>query len=194
MNKPYQILLDFYLLIPCYNNLEGLIRSLQSVSYDHTKFSVLIIDDGSKNAVRKEDILQHINQGFPVEIFRLSQNQGITKALNTGLQILQQKNNYKYIARLDCGDICDINRFYHQVNFLETNPQIDLVGSWCLFKDFSTGSSYQYKTATEHSEISKGMHFKNMFIHPTVMWRADAMTRSGIYPEQFPHAEDYGFF
>jgi glycosyltransferase involved in cell wall biosynthesis len=194
MKKPYQILFDFYLLIPCYNNLEGLIHSLQSVSYFPNKFSVLIIDDGSSNAIKKEDILNHVPADFSFEIFRLSENQGITKALNTGLEILKERNNSTYIARLDCGDICDPERFYRQINFLENNSNIDLVGSWCLFKDFSTGASYQYKTATEHSKISKGMHFKNMFIHPTVMWRTEAMNKSGIYPEQFPHAEDYGFF
>jgi hypothetical protein len=38
------------------------------------------------------------------------------------------------------------------------------------------------------------MHFRNMFIHPTVMWRAATIKKTGPYPEEFPHAEDYGFF
>jgi glycosyltransferase involved in cell wall biosynthesis len=194
MKKPYLDLFDFYLLIPCYNNRAGLIRSLQSVVYDQNKFRVLIVDDGSIEPVDKTNLLSHLPEGFPVEIIRLSHNQGIAKALNTGLQFLQEKNNFKFIARLDCGDVCDINRFYRQVEFLQKNLQVDLIGSWCLFKDYSTGSSYQYRTATEHKAISKGMYFKNMFIHPTVMWRVKGLDKSSIYPEQFPHAEDYGFF
>jgi hypothetical protein len=38
------------------------------------------------------------------------------------------------------------------------------------------------------------MHFRNIFIHPTVMWRAEVTRKAGVYPEDFPHAEDYGFF
>lgn len=38
------------------------------------------------------------------------------------------------------------------------------------------------------------MYFRNIFIHPTVMWRAAVAGKAGGYPENFPHAEDYGFF
>ena len=38
------------------------------------------------------------------------------------------------------------------------------------------------------------MYFRNIFIHPTVMWRCDAMKENELYPETFPDAEDYGFF
>ena len=38
------------------------------------------------------------------------------------------------------------------------------------------------------------MHFRNIFIHPTVMWRCDAMKDNELYPDNYPDAEDYGFF
>ena len=38
------------------------------------------------------------------------------------------------------------------------------------------------------------MHFRNIFIHPTVMWRFDAIKDGELYPDTFPDAEDYGFF
>jgi hypothetical protein len=124
----------------------------------------------------------------------LEKNQGITIALNTGLEWIKKNNDFLFVARLDCGDICDDQRFYKQVQFLKDNPNINLVGSWCLFKDQMTGFLYQYSTPTKHLQILKGMHFKNMFIHPTVMWRTSAMTEKCSYPTKFPHAEDYGFF
>jgi len=192
MQSPYDI--DFYLLIPCYNNIEGLARSLRSVKYDSDKFIVLIVDDGSDEPIEKENLLSLAQINLPLEIIRMPQNQGITKALNAGLKWIGTKNNFQYIARLDCGDICDPKRFYDQVQFLDKNQHIDLVGSWCVFKNFSTGLSYEYRTATEHSAISKSMHLKNIFIHPTVMCRAEAVNKWGPYPEQFPYAEDYGLF
>lgn len=186
--------LDFYLLIPYYNNLAGLVRSLQTVSYDPLKYGLLIVDDGSREAVLHSDLAPHIPATVPVEIIRLPLNEGIARALNAGLHWLEDKKNFRYVARLDCGDLCVANRFRRQVEFLDAHPDIDLVGSWCLFKDFSTGQTYRYKTPTEHNKIVRGMYFRNMFIHPTVIWRATVKEIAGNYPEIFPHAEDYGFF
>lgn len=194
MEEFRQFRFDFYLLIPYYNNLSGLIRSLESVKYDPAKYALLIVDDGSAAILRYEDLAPHIPAALSVKIIRLIENKGITRALNIGLQWLEEEGNFRYVARLDCGDCCSESRFRLQVEFLERHPDIDLVGSWCLFTDFSTGSSYRYITPTEHKKITRGMHFRNLFIHPTVMWRASVAGKTGIYPENFPHAEDYGFF
>src|SRR5207247_1521584 len=115
--------------IPCYNDQEGLLRSLKSIHYDTAKFAVLIVDDGSEIAVQHAHLLPFISSGFSIDIITLPANQGITKALNTGLRWLQQKKGFDFVARLDCGDICDKNRFYQQVQFLRTHTEIDLVGS-----------------------------------------------------------------
>lgn len=186
--------LDFFLLIPFYNNLTGLIRSIQSVRYNPVNYGILIVDDGSTVALQQADLADYIQPGLRVEIIRLTENQGITKALNTGLEWLQEKNNCQYVARLDCGDLCTASRFHTQIAFLRQHPDIDLVGSWCVFTNFATGLSYRYNTPTEHEKILKGMYFRNLFIHPTVIWKAETILRTGKYPETFPHAEDYGFF
>jgi len=185
---------DFYLLIPFYNNLPGLIRSLNSINYDPFAYGLLIVDDGSKEILRHEDLHPHLPQSLSLTILRLRENQGITEALNTGLNWLMKNGNCRYVARLDCGDLCMPDRFTRQVAFLDGHPEVSLVGSWCIFKDFRTGDAYRYITPTAHKQILREMHFRNVFIHPTVMWRSDTTKKIGVYPENFPHAEDYGFF
>ncbi|HTI10167.1 MAG TPA: glycosyltransferase [Puia sp.] len=185
---------DFYLLIPFYNNLPGLIRSLQSIVYDPLAYGLLIVDDGSSEILRYEDLISYLPQSLSLTILRLRENQGITVALNTGLKWLEEKGKSEYVARLDCGDICLPDRFTDQVAFLNGHPEVGLIGSWCIFKNFRTGDSYRYKTPTEHKKILREMHFRNVFIHPTVMWRSDMTKKIGVYPDNFPHAEDYGFF
>jgi glycosyltransferase involved in cell wall biosynthesis len=188
--------LAFKLLIPCYNNREGLIRSLESVSFppnESGEYGILIVDDGSTEPVSLSWFKNIIDSSVPLEILRLPVNSGITVALNAGLERIARDGNVRYIARLDCGDVCVPERFTEQVAFLEAHPEIDLVGSWCVF-EAPGGLSYLYKTPTEHAGIRKGMYFRNIFIHPTVMWRTSAMAKVGVYPNTFPHAEDYGFF
>ena len=192
--KSYPPKIDFYLLIPFYNNLPGLLQSLKSVQYDADKYTVVIVDDGSRVPITLADVYKEISGDVSVEIVQLPCNKGITIALNTGLQWIKKQNNARFIARLDCGDTCSADRFYKQVQFLDQHPKINLVGSWCIFKDHVSNVAYRYITPTRHKKIKRGMHFRNIFIHPTVMWRCDAMKDNELYPDTYPDAEDYGFF
>ena len=45
-----------------------------------------------------------------------------------------------------------------------------------------------------HEKIKTQMHWRNVFIHPTVMFRSNLIKQSGYYPTNFSYAEDYAFF
>src|SRR5258706_6342491 len=110
---------DICVLIPCYNNMEGLIQSINSIVYDQRRLLVLVVDDGSTVPVTRNTIYQHLPISVNIQLIRLKQNQGITRALNKGLDFIYANYPVGYIARLDCGDICSPERFYRQVSFLE---------------------------------------------------------------------------
>jgi len=164
--RSYPQKFDFYLLIPFFNNLPGLLQSLQSVRYEADKYAVVIVDDGSTHPITPEDLYPHISRDIFVEVIQLPSNKGITTALNTGLQWIGKQNNAHFVARLDCGDTCTPERFYHQVAFLQAHPEINLIGSWCIFKDHTTNIAYKYITPTQHKKIKKGYAFSEYF-HPS---------------------------
>ncbi len=193
MGNELYLQLDICVLIPCHNNLQGLIDSINSIEYHHGRALVLVVDDGSTVAITRTQLYQHLPASVNIQLVRLRQNQGITRALNEGLDFIYANYACRFIARLDCGDICSPQRFYKQIAFLEQNPHTDLVGSWCYFKDMETGLAYKYITPTDHGMIGRSMYFRNVFVHPTVMWRADSL-QSFRYPTKYPHAEDYGLF
>jgi glycosyltransferase involved in cell wall biosynthesis len=184
---------DFILLIPCYNNYDGLVKSIRSVCYSKNKFEILIVDDGSDVLIDQQK-LQELNPEINIQIIRLQENNGIAVALNAGLKTLNIRNDFKYIARLDCGDVCHPDRFTKQVAFLNEHNEIGLLGTWCRFIDKNTGKSYLYKTKQKQEDIVKEMHFKCSFIHPTVMFRKNVLDVVGYYPKEFIHAEDYAYF
>ncbi len=185
--------LDFCLLIPCFNNAEGLKRSLASVRYPANRYLIVIVDDGSKELVTYESIHQ-VGVKKPIHILRLENNRGITHALNTGLQWILNNINAKYIARLDCSDVCHEKRFFEQVLFLEAHPDVGLLGSWCIFKSENNANFFTYTTPLTDNAIRKAMHLRNVFIHPAVMFKTELTKKAGLYPYQYPHAEDYAFF
>ncbi|MEJ8841048.1 glycosyltransferase [Lacibacter sp. H375] len=187
-------MLDFYLLIPCYNNTDGLIRSLFSVEYPKEKYKVMVVDDGSTVPVSLSEFPEALLQNQSIEIIRLPQNKGITEALNTGLRLILNRNDSLYTARLDCGDICRADRFTKQISFLSVTTDVALLGSLCLFVDHKKKTQFVYKAAEHHYAILNQMHLKCSFIHPTVIFRNEMIRNTKLYPYDYPYAEDYAFF
>ena len=184
--------IDFVVLIPCYNNQQGLLSSLQSISYVPGKFEILVVDDGSTVPVNEQELKQASRA--VIRVIRLEQNEGIVNALNTGLNVLKLRSDVRFIARLDAGDQCDEQRFYKQIDFLNAHKDVALLASWARFENKDDSKSYDYITKTTPEEIAKEMHYKCSFIHPSVMFRKEILDHIGVYPDQYPHAEDYAFF
>lgn len=186
--------IDFCLLIPCYNNLDGLIVSLSSVEYPDGPYLILVVDDGSTDPVTIDKVYENIDRRIPIFVSRNEKNYGITATLNSGLRWIEENTDTKYIARLDCGDRCVPERFVKQVGFMNENPGIGLVGTWCKLVDDASAFSYSYVGPTDHRSISRDMYNRNVFMHATVMFRAGMLKKVGYYPTNFELAEDYAFF
>jgi glycosyltransferase involved in cell wall biosynthesis len=183
---------DIVVLIPHFNNLAGLRKSLDSIIFP-AKVDVLIVDDGSKEkpntAAFNEIFADKLNLHF---IFN-KQNLGIENTLNKGLSYILKYMSCKYIARLDCGDICDPNRFIKQKHFLDANEEVHLIGSWVEFF-YEDETLYTYKAPSRHKDITNNMFLKCSFIHPSVMFRTKSLSIIGLYPVEYRAAEDYAFF
>ena len=186
--------LHFCVLIPCYNDEHGLVAALKSIRYSVAKCLAVVVDDGSKVPLTHQKLQEAVGTQLQIHLIRLQQNSGITIALNTGLHWMAANTSAPYMARLDCNDICDEHRFIKQIDFLNSHPEIGLLGSWCRFQEAGTHNSYPYTTPLVHEEIKKAMHLRNVFIHPTVMLRTSLVKEGNYYPENYPHAEDYAFF
>jgi glycosyltransferase involved in cell wall biosynthesis len=185
---------DFLLVIPCYNNREGLLKTLNSIVYPPQRFAVVVVDDGSLVPLDIKDIRDYIPLGFTLEIIRSDTNQGVARSLNRALEACYSPDRYTYIARLDCGDVAVNDRFQKQVRFLDSQHEVVLLGSKVVFRSETTGKEYLYQCSSEHIAIKKEMHFRCSFIHPGVMFRGSILSDTGFYPENYLHCEDYAFF
>lgn len=181
------------LIIPHYKNEKGLYQSIKSISFDEN-IDVLIIDDGSPEA-KPELSKILLNKKFNGELFFIenSINQGIEIILNQGLDFVIEKK-YKYVARLDAGDICYPKRFQIQQKYMDANPQIALLGTQVNFTDTNGKTIYSKRFPTSDKEIRNKMHVNSMFIHPSVIFRSEVIKTVGKYPTEFKSAEDFAYF
>ncbi len=155
---------------------------------------VLVVDDGSSKPLSAQDLKTGTIIDLNLKVLRFEENRGVVKALNFALESLKNRTDYKYIARLDCDDLCINDRFAKQVKFLDTHAEIALIGSKVLFREYVSGREYVYQNSVEHREIIREMHHKCSFIHPSVMFRKEIIEKIGGYPENYLHCEDYAFF
>jgi len=86
------------------------------------------------------------------------------------------------------------DRVNKQVEYLENNVDVQLLGTWAEAIDPVGMPLYQLHLPTDHDQIAKMMYLNNMFIHPTVMFRTSALDVIKEYPYEYPAAEDYAFF
>lgn len=182
---------DVILLLPHYNNLDGLKRSIKSVNFEYELVDLLIIDDGS-NVILDKSELEALYRG---KLFVLlnKENRGIEHVLNDGIEFAID-NSYKYIARLDCGDIVLNDRFNKQYKFLERNSDIDIIGSHVECVDTDGNYLYKLRMPLDNQTIKKKMFLNAMLIHPTIFFRTSVVLEEGGYPIEYKSAEDYAFF
>lgn len=182
---------EIVLLIPHFNAVEELYATLKTLD-ETIAMDLLVVDDGS---LIKPDLIylkDHFTFG-KVFLEVLPNNQGIECALNHGLRWIEKKD-YAYIGRLDCGDFCKKDKFAKQLKQFREDKELLLLGTWANVMDEKGALLYELKHPINPSEIAKKMYLNNCFVHPSVVFRKTVIERVGYYPENYPSAEDFGYF
>ena len=175
-------------LLPVHNTKEQYLReSIESIlTQTYTDFELLVINDAST----EEHVVPVISSYLDSRIvYCYSDKKNIASALNIGIH----KARGKYIARMDSDDIAYPERLEKQIDYLENNPHISLVGTGVTvvkLQGRSWGRSL-IRIPEEHPTLFELLH-GCPFIHPTVMWRkADFERHNLYYDENYRYCEDH---
>jgi len=180
------------ILIPHYNDPEGLQKSIASIDED-ISIDVFVIDDGSTLKFDEKKITDSFKNG---RIFfnYITENKGLSYALNKGIEFAID-NKYTFIGRLDCRDLCIKNKFAKQLSFLESHTDIKLLGTWAKIVDENYNELYILKHPVKHKEIKDKMYLNNMFIHPSVVIRTEIFKDISFYNMKYTKAaQDFDLF
>jgi glycosyltransferase involved in cell wall biosynthesis len=177
-------------LIPVFNNQEGLEQTCESLAAAEGHFDVLVVDDGSRVPV---EITTEAVGNRRVLLHRLAQNGGITKALNQGLRVAQGLG-YRYIGRVDSSDAVHPSRFQRQLDHLNRNEHCGIVGSYIQFVGMDRSPLFLFTAPAQHRDIARRMQAENCLIHSGVTMRASVIQQVGGYRESCLTSEDYDLF
>jgi len=171
-------------ILPVYNAEKYIAASIESIlNQIYKNFELIIINDGSI------DNTHQICDSFRKKDNRIivfnKKNEGLTKALNFGIQ----KAKGIYIARQDADDVSKKNRLLKQKLFLENNKLI-MCGTNCEIRKRET-KKINWSIEFSHHKIVKKLEYSNCFIHSSVMFIKNEAQKVNFYDEKINYAQDY---
>jgi glycosyltransferase involved in cell wall biosynthesis len=171
-------------VLAVYNGAAFVSEAVKSIlNQTFSNFELIIINDGSLD--NSEKVLDLFNDSRIIRI-KNEKNLGLINSLNAGIKIARGE----YIARMDADDISVPNRFEKQVEFLENNKNIGVLGTavYCIDKKGLIISKLTQPLL--HEAIVWKMCFECALIHPSVMMRKSVLLEDGPYDLEFKHIED----
>lgn len=174
-------------LMSVFNEERYLRISIESIlNQTFADFEFVIINDGSDDSTRT--ILdEYENQDKRIMVID-QEHSGLAKSLNKVITVARGK----YIARMDADDIAMPHRLEKQVNYLDTNPAIGILGSNAQMIDLNGKYLRQRLMPSTGLNIIWTILISNPFIHPTIMIRRDILIENNLtYDETYTASQDY---
>lgn len=175
-------------LLSVYNSERYLAEAIDSVlSQTFSDFEFLIINDGSTD--RSCNIIQTYTDPR-IRLVHNTENIGLTKSLNRGLALARGA----LIARQDADDRSLPRRLQYQVEFMDSNPGVALLGTQCRIICAAgrvLRSIGEYRV-TSPLAIQWALLFGNPFVHSSVIFRKNVIVEElGGYNERYQFNQDF---
>ena len=168
-----------------YNGERYLNEAIESIlAQTFRDFEFIIIDDGSTDST--PDILNSYDDDRIVLVHN-EQNIGLTRSLNKGIQIARGN----YLARQDADDVALPERLAAQVNFLDANPDVGVVGTWVAYIDENGQPTKLIRAPASPTLVGWLLLFGSCLVHPSVMMRRSCLEGDEISRPEIPYAQDY---
>ncbi len=164
-------------------------KSISSVlEQSFSDFEFIICDDGSTDNT-EQLLLDFAKRDKRIILLKNEKNLGLAEALNKCLSVACGE----YIARHDCDDYNDPERFKKQIEYLEANPDVSILGTGAYLFDETGVWGKDIMPATVKNE---DFLFTSPYKHGSVMFRRASLLEMGGYntDKKVLRNEDYELF
>ena len=179
-------------ILPAYNAENFITECLDSLlNQTFSDFCILAVNDASTDNTGK--ILEdYAAKDTRLRVYHFSENQGEPAVMQFAMDMLNYMN-VEYVARMDADDVCIPQRFERQIQYLDSHPEIDILGSNAVlfYEDQTRAPKF-----TNHPLLDKDIkaHFslaRGNIINPTTMWRHSSIKDLPINYAQTATAPDF---
>ncbi len=181
------------IIMPVFNAENTIGLALKSIIYsDFNDYEIIICNDCSKdNTLNVINDFFRLNKDVDYKLISNKKNYGLSLAKNRCISI----SSGKYIASLDSDDQIHPKRLSAQVDFLNRNKHITVVGT-SQKMIFPNGKfKYSYPPMSD-GLIKASLFVRTTMLHPTIMVRADFLRANKIRysSRNSKYIEDYIYF
>lgn len=172
-------------VIPVYNGARFLPEAINSIlEQSLTALELVIIDDGSTDATGRI-LAEYVARDSRVRVIGQA-NAGRASALNRGFAAARAG----LVARLDADDVALVDRLERQRAFMESRPEVAVVGGAVSFVDEELRVIGTAQYPLHDTEIREALSTSTPLAHPAVMIKGSAFRQAGGYRTLFRVAED----
>jgi len=175
-------------VMPIYHTEEYLHESVASI-LNQTVPDIELLAICDSNQYEVHEILESFHD-IRLHIYTLNKNTNVPAAMNLARNLVDGK----YVARMDSDDISLPDRFEEQVAFLESHPDVGVVGGQIEYI-FEHGQHHSWlKLPTSYAGILRALPKYNPIANPTFMMRADLYRRTEWDTSFVSGIEDYDYW
>lgn len=170
-------------IIPAYNcgkYISFAVNSLLNQTFKN--FEIIIVNDGSEDDTEKK-VLSFNDERIK---YYKTEHKGTSAALNFGIE----RCSYDWIARLDADDINTPNRLQVQADFINYNPDLDIVSSNAVYFNNSGKVLFLLEQPLTHLEIYEYLNIHNPINQSAMLCRKSVLEKN-LYNESFSSYEDF---
>ena len=173
-------------VMPSFESAPYLRQAVDSIlQQTERNIELIIVQDGGAR-----DGTEAILNEFDDERVRVVRNDtplGLARSLNRGFAMARGE----YVARMDADDISMPDRLETQVEYLDRNPPIGVVGSAVRHIDEKGRMIRMRQYHTTPGLVLWNMHFDCAMCHPSTMFRRSVFEEAGGYSPAAKSWEDY---
>lgn len=165
------------IIMAAHNADKYIAETIESVlSQNYTNWELIVTDDASTDNTR-DIVVQYTKKDPRIKIIPLDKSVRQTVARIKAIKI----SSGEYLAILDADDISLPDRLKIQVNFLEINPDIAVVGSAAELINENGAHIGKKEKACEFTELAFKLLLQTQFIHSSVCMRKKTYDDIGGY-------------
>lgn len=158
--------------------LDVAIRSIKNQNLpENIESRIYLAIDGPISSSLNDVIVKHASGLF--FIHRIKQNGGLAAALNL---LISNLSDEKFIFRMDADDFSYKDRFQVQLDYLESHPEVDILGTDIIEVNSINGSRRRINFCRGPEAANKKLCQGVPVAHPTVCFRRDVLDSVGGYP------------
>jgi len=181
------------IILPYYNHIKYLNEAINSVfRQSFNDIELIIVNDGSEDD--PENIIDKFSSFSDRLRYFKNHHIGLSDTLNYGIE----QASGEFIARIDADDIWKSEKTAIQLQFMENNREISLLGTSVLFIDekkiiVKEKTEFNNGIGLTHSELIREMLRNNVICSSSLIFRRNLIDSVGKYDPFLKTSMDYDF-